>query len=240
MTQEPPSTNAYFQEIIARYPEKTPGLSYEVLFRPSQLGTSTIEDFYQQLAESALLSLTLTQLHQLAETDYSQMDIVSPTCHHIARLFVNIEARVLPLVEAELIWLNDTLRLQHDIELVIEITERVPPEQVQAVFRSVAYLHDVGLKIALDDFEPNYDLRAPWLKTGCIAYIKLILPPNFENDAQVRLSFIEHIYQLKDISTCNVIVEKVETLEQFWLMEQVPYDGLQGYLFSRPKRLAEP
>ncbi|WP_345860486.1 hypothetical protein [Shewanella algae] len=45
---------------------------------------------------------------------------------------------------------------------------------------------------------------------------------------------------LKDIAACNVIVEKVETLEQFWLMEQVPYDGLQGYLFSRPKRLAEP
>ncbi|WP_335920881.1 EAL domain-containing protein, partial [Shewanella algae] len=52
-------------------------------------------------------------------------------------------------------------------------------------------------------------------------------------------TFLDYIYQLKNQAQVKVIVEKVETLEQFLAMELVPYDGLQGYLFSQPEKLAQ-
>ncbi|MFV7669631.1 hypothetical protein [Shewanella algae] len=83
------------------------------------------------------------------------------------------------------------------------------------------------------------DLRRHWINTACVDYIKLILPRGFEKSEKVRLDFIDYIYQLKNQAQVKVIVEKVETLEQFLAMELVPYDGLQGYLFSQPEKLAQ-
>lgn len=231
-----PLTRAHLQEIVTREVNGCiKSIAYEVLFRPG-MQHKNVEFFYQNLEYKELLNLSLEQLHQLAVIDYRNLDVLALTGRKIKRLFINVEARVIMALEAELIWLNDTLK-QQDIELVIEITERLNPDCAHPAFISVAKLHDLGLKIALDDFEPEGDLRQCWIRTGCVDYIKLILPNGFEYSEKIRADFIEHVYQLKDKALLKVIVEKVENLDQFLAMEFVPYDGLQGYLFSVPAEL---
>ncbi|MBO2622069.1 EAL domain-containing protein [Shewanella algae] len=233
-----PLTEAHFQEIVAR---KISGcaqeVAYEVLFRPGKLGLS-VEGFYANLHQKELLNLSLEQLHQLAAIDYRHLDVLALAGHKIARLFINIEARIISSLEAELVWLKETLK-QQEVELVVEITERLSAKIATTAFASIAKLHDFGVKFALDDFEPKGDLRRHWINTACVDYIKLILPRGFEKSEKVRLDFIDYIYQLKNQAQVKVIVEKVETLEQFLAMELVPYDGLQGYLFSQPEKLAQ-
>ncbi|WP_412498799.1 EAL domain-containing protein [Shewanella indica] len=231
-----PLTQAHLQEIVAREVNGCiKSVAYEVLFRPG-MQHKNVEFFYQNLKCKELLNLSLEQLHQLAVIDYRNLDVLALTGRKIKRLFINVEARVIMALEAELVWLNDTLK-QQDIELVIEITERLNSDCAHPAFISVAKLHDRGLKIALDDFEPEGDLRQGWIGTGCVDYIKLILPNGFECSEKIRADFIEHVYQLKDKALLKVIVEKVESLDQFLAMEFVPYDGLQGYFFSVPTEL---
>ncbi|MGI3014818.1 EAL domain-containing protein [Shewanella algae] len=233
-----PLTEAHFQEIVAR---KISGcaqeVAYEVLFRPGKLCLS-VEGFYANLHQKELLNLSLEQLHQLAAIDYRHLDVLALAGHKIARLFINIEARIISSLEAELVWLKETLK-QQEVELVVEITERLSAKIATTAFASIAKLHDFGVKFALDDFEPKGDLRRHWINTACVDYIKLILPRGFEKSEKVRLDFIDYIYQLKNQAQVKVIVEKIETLEQFLAMELVPYDGLQGYLFSQPEKLAQ-
>ncbi|WP_346347619.1 hypothetical protein, partial [Shewanella chilikensis] len=157
-----PLTRAHLQEIVTREVNGCiKSIAYEVLFRPG-MQHKNVEFFYQNLEYKELLNLSLEQLHQLAVIDYRNLDVLALTGRKIKRLFINVEARVIMALEAELIWLNDTLK-QQDIELVIEITERLNPDCAHPAFISVAKLHDLGLKIALDDFEPEGDLRQCWI-----------------------------------------------------------------------------
>ncbi len=226
----------YFQEIIPRrlIRSEGAGVTYEVLFRPKKICTS-VESFYANIKPQELLDLTRFQIEQLTAINYKDIDVVSLTGNNIERLFVNIEPRVIFALEKELLFLNSYLK-ELDVELVIEITERLSSFGAGSIFNCIAKMHDFGVKFAIDDFEPSGDFRKNWLNSGYIDLVKLIIPHDFDKSEKIRLNFTESVYQLKNTAQLMVVIEKVETIEQVLTMDLVVYDFLQGYFFSHPEK----
>lgn len=138
------------------------------------------------------------------------------TANHSA--FINLSSDAL---------LEDLPKLLRPNQAVIEIVERT--ENIKLVSERVKQLKKEGYIFALDD----YDADEKWLPLlSLVDYIKVEI-----KEPIIKTSML--IKKLKrNYPETKVIVERIETYEQFKLLKDAGCDYFQGFFFARPEMLS--
>ncbi|MBU3144937.1 GGDEF domain-containing phosphodiesterase [Clostridium sp. CF012] len=116
----------------------------------------------------------------------------------------------------------------------IEITETSLMNNIENGVDILQELKSHGFKIALDDFGTGYS-SLKYLKTLPIDNLKI--DKSFVDNITINKrdeEMLKGIVQLAHKMDLNVIVEGVETKEQYELLKNMKVSFIQGYYFSRP------
>ena len=122
--------------------------------------------------------------------------------------------------------------------LKLELTEGMLLENIEDTVASMQALRQIGVRFSLDDFGTGYS-SLQYLKRLPLDQLKIDQSfvrelASDESDQAIVLTIIAMARSLK----LDVIAEGVETEAQRALLEQLGCVCYQGYLFSRPVRLA--
>lgn len=114
-----------------------------------------------------------------------------------------------------------------------EITESTIIKNEEIMSEALEYLHEKGIKVALDDFGIGF---------SSLSYLK-----KFEIDTlKIDKSFIQGIQHKKDIAIIRCIIqlakelnirvvgEGIETEEHLTMLKELECDEIQGFYFSKP------
>ena len=121
--------------------------------------------------------------------------------------------------------------------LCFEITEGVLLDNKEIVFDNIKSLKELGIKIALDDFGTGYS-SFNYLRNYKLDILKIDKSFLKTND-KLDFDIINQIKELAHLLDMEVVMEGVETEEQFNIMKDMNIDYLQGYYFSKPISLQE-
>lgn len=121
--------------------------------------------------------------------------------------------------------------------ICFEVTENVLLENKEIVFQNIKELRELGIKIALDDFGTGYS-SFNYLRSYNIDILKIDKSFLKENE-KLDFNIINQIKELAHLLDMKVVMEGVETEEQFNVMKDIDIDYIQGYYFSKPLSLEE-
>lgn len=115
----------------------------------------------------------------------------------------------------------------------VEVTERLLLSKSRSkVYDGLQRLHNLGVKIAFDDFGTGY-ASLTHLRELPIDYVKI--DKSFVKNMETSITdqaIIEGIIHISHKMGKRVVIEGVETPEQLKLLKQMGGDDLQGWLFS--------
>lgn len=147
-------------------------------------------------------------------------------------LSINITANVmghelLPAI------LNKNICDKKNALIVLELTEHFPLNFFdEGIQKNIKILKQMGVMIALDDFGTGYS-GLSILQNIDIDFIKV--PHNFSSCMSIKSkAIIDNIKHLSDLIGSNVIVEGIETEEQFLYLKSKGFKYMQGYLLGKP------
>lgn len=129
-----------------------------------------------------------------------------------------------------------SLLQEHDIDpslVKVEITEGLMMENAMAGKALCERIHAMGIKLALDDFGTGYSSLARMASLP-VDYVKLDKSLVDEFLTPGRESFVDDVTHLVHALGKTVIVEGVETEDQYQLCLSLGCDQIQGYYFARP------
>jgi len=134
---------------------------------------------------------------------------------------------------------NQILSIIHESQIKpqlieLEVTETMVINNLEMAVRTLDNLRRNGVNILIDDFGTGYSsleylkrLPIDVLKIDRI-FIKDIMTDDFDKSIVKTIISMAHSLGLK------VVVEGVETLEQYTVVKQMSCDEVQGYLLSKP------
>jgi len=152
-----------------------------------------------------------------------------------ANLAINISG----LTASDRSWLRHVVALLHgrlDIarRLVVEITETAGLEDIEESARFVSTLHDLGCRVALDDFGAGYTSFRQ-LKILSVDMVKIDGSFVRELDKNPNnMIFIRSLIDLARNFDLVTVAECVENMEEARLLAEEGVSLLQGYAFGRP------
>lgn len=118
--------------------------------------------------------------------------------------------------------------------LEIEITERLPIENTNNIFKVLSELKKLGISIAIDDFGKGYSslnlLRS--FSFDCIK-IDMQFIQGIESNEKDRFIIMAIVDLAKNLEI-NVIAEGVETKKQIEFLKKINCNQSQGYYFYKP------
>jgi predicted signal transduction protein with EAL and GGDEF domain len=123
--------------------------------------------------------------------------------------------------------------------LEMEITESVLMRDFEAVLDTINELRDMGMRVALDDFGAGY---------SSLAYLSRFRPDKVKIDQcfvrdmaknGASLAIIKAVKAIVQELEIDMLVEGVETMQQFEILRAHGADEAQGYLFSKPRPAQE-
>lgn len=147
------------------------------------------------------------------------------------KLFINVERSNLCDVRAlsSIVELSIFL-FQQSIDLIVEITERNPCGRCVRVLEGINYLRNAGICLAVDDYDyVDGDFREVELHCGLYEFVKVNLPKNDEEKRKLNF-FIESSIATNKL---KLIIERVETLDEFSSLPAESIYGFQGFLFCK-------
>jgi len=118
--------------------------------------------------------------------------------------------------------------------LTLELTERLPLEDLNKANNTLAALSQLGVNIAIDDFGTGY---------AGLSYLQHLRPNTVKLDASLltdtgdpyREKLLHGILALARILDVTTTAEGVETAEQLATVEELGCDQAQGYYFGQPE-----
>ncbi len=123
--------------------------------------------------------------------------------------------------------------------LEMEITESVLMHDADSVLATIDEMREMGVRVALDDFGTGY---------SSLAYLSRFRPNKVKIDQSfvrdmdkngTSLAIIKAVKAIVSELGIDMLVEGVETMEQFEILRANGADEAQGYLFSKPRPAAE-
>ena len=119
-------------------------------------------------------------------------------------------------------------------DLTLEITESVLLDTNPSTMKTIAEVHDKGIRLAMDDFGTGYSSLS-YLRRLPVDELKLdrSFVADLENDAAAQ-ALSAAILGIGRSLRLTVVAEGVETCAQQSLLRAQGYSVAQGYLFSRP------
>ena len=119
-------------------------------------------------------------------------------------------------------------------QIVLEVTERQPLENLTATRRVVAALQGLGIKVAIDDVGTGHSGLSYMLKLGVdIIKIDKMFIDSIGTDYASN-TIIETLIDLAQNMRMDVVAEGVETFEQVVHLRDIGVRAAQGYVFSPP------
>ncbi len=122
--------------------------------------------------------------------------------------------------------------------LIMEITESVAMEDIEASLRVFDMLDQIGVRLSIDDFGTGYSSLS-YLRRLPARQLKI--DRSFVRDLDSSLdaqAIVEAVVRLAHALGLKVVAEGVETQDQADILAQLHCDELQGFLFARP--MSEP
>jgi sensor c-di-GMP phosphodiesterase-like protein len=136
-----------------------------------------------------------------------------------------------------------TVSLVHDIfapspialsQVVLEVTERQPLENLAAARRVIASLQALGIRVALDDVGAGHGGLSYLLKLG----VDIVKIDKLFVDAigaeRYSTTIIKSIYELARSMRIEIVAEGVENFEQVSYLRDQGIRYAQGYVFAPP------
>lgn len=122
--------------------------------------------------------------------------------------------------------------------IILELTESSMIENTEVLKNALAQLRALGFKIAIDDFGTGYSSLGI-LKTLRADVVKIdkIFVQDILSNREDKI-FIETITTLCHCIGMKVLLEGVETEDEFAAVKPMGLDYIQGYLFGRPQEAA--
>ena len=118
--------------------------------------------------------------------------------------------------------------------LIMEITESVAMEDIEASLRVFDMLDQIGVRLSIDDFGTGYSSLS-YLRRLPARQLKI--DRSFVRDLDSSLdaqAIVEAVVRLAHALGLKVVAEGVETQDQADILAQLHCDELQGFLFARP------
>ena len=128
---------------------------------------------------------------------------------------------------------------RHDLNLVIEVTEREPLHVDEELVQRLNILHENGFVIALDDFGTGYS-GLSYLHDLHIDYIKI--DQSFVgrvNELPDSTRILDCVLDLARKLSLSIVAEGVETKAQLDYLNKNNIVFLQGYYFYKPVTFTE-
>jgi EAL domain-containing protein (putative c-di-GMP-specific phosphodiesterase class I)/PleD family two-component response regulator len=127
-------------------------------------------------------------------------------------------------------------------QLVVELTESMLMDDVQASLEQMEALKDLGITLSIDDFGTGYSSLS-YLKRFPLDELKIDRSFVIDLPGQTAdMAIVSTVIGLGHSLGMTVIAEGVETPEQRASLKQLGCDSYQGFLYSRPvpaERLTE-
>ena len=144
-----------------------------------------------------------------------------------ARHFANEEI----VDDVRKIFKNSSLKLT---QIVLEVTERQPIENLTETRRVIAALQGLGVKVAIDDVGTGHSGLSYMLKLGVdIIKIDKLFIDSVGTDRHSN-TIIETLIDLAQNMRMDVIAEGVESFEQVLQLRDLGIRAAQGFVFSPP------
>jgi len=119
-------------------------------------------------------------------------------------------------------------------QIVLEVTERQPLENLTETRRVVAALQGLGVKVAIDDVGTGHSGLSYMLKLGVdIIKIDKIFIDSIGTDRNSN-AIIETLIDLAQSMRMDVVAEGVESFEQVVHLRELGIRAAQGYVFAPP------
>ena len=119
-------------------------------------------------------------------------------------------------------------------QIVLEVTERQPLENLTETRRVIAALQGLGVRIAIDDVGTGHSGLSYMLKLGVdIIKIDKMFIDSIGTDRNSN-TIIETLVDLAQNMRMEVVAEGVETFEQVVHLRELGIRGAQGYVFAPP------
>ncbi|UTH75702.1 EAL domain-containing protein [Chromobacterium sp. IIBBL 290-4] len=209
-------------EVLMRWRHPRGGLIRPDLFIPSAEESGVIVPMTRQLMRTVVEQLCQAPLPPGFRLGFN----ISRAQLHDLRLF------------------DDCRELQQQLAaqgagLALELTEREPIEITPAIERLFRDLHQLGVKILLDDFGTGH---------SSLAYLHRLAVDGLKIDQSfvariggdvLSTHIVDSVVELARKLELQTVAEGVETREQAAYLTGLGVNGLQGYLIARPMPLSE-
>ena len=167
--------------------------------------------------------------------------VIEDTCKFIKdnNISIDISINVSPvqLMEVDFatkaIFIIDKYGINHN-QICFEVTESVLLESNEIVLNNLNSLRKENIKLALDDFGTGY-ASFNYLRNHQLDILK-IDKVFLDNASECDFEIINNIKNISRALDMRVVIEGVETEEQFEKLREMECDLFQGYYLARPMR----
>jgi len=222
----------YYQPIISLETERVYGFEALVRWQHPQRGQVMPGNFIAIAEETGLIVPIGRWILQTACQQLADWQTQFPTVP--LRMSVNLSVQQL---QTSLIQQVDEVLSQSGVQsdrLVLEITESMLVDNVEATLDLLTQLKARGLRLSIDDFGTGYSSLS-YLSRLPVDSLKIdrafVNPSEIDSRNQV---IAESIIALSNLLEINAIAEGLETVEQLRWLKQLGCELGQGFWFSKP------
>lgn len=227
----------YYQPLVTLHNGRISGLEALIRWHNPELGLVMPSEFIPVAEETGLilemgewvLTEACREIHRLHDMGFPKV-----------RVAVNLSARQFRQPElAERVASVLAATGVSAETLTLEITETTVMERVEATRKTLAALHEQGVRIALDDFGTGYSSLS-YLKHFPIDWLKV--DQSFIGGApadESSTAIVRTIIAMALSLGIGVLAEGIETIEQLAALREWGCQEGQGYLLSRPLARSE-
>ena len=227
----------YYQPQINIESHQIVGVEALLRWNHPQLGLRTPGYFIEQAEESRIIEqLSEWVLHRVVDDLFSDPEFLKSQI----KVSVNLSATDIKQKDfpENLVSFTDEFGIEPG-RLEIEITENMFMSDIQSCIHKLQVLSNKGVSIAIDDFGTGYSslnyLRELPVHTVKIDYSFISEIEHSEKGAALVAAIVGMAHGLG----INVIAEGVENTRQSEYLEKLGCHIMQGFLFSKPVRVAD-
>lgn len=210
-------------------PEENAPAFHEALLRMDGIGDEVTQDAkFVRLAEDLGLMRLL---------DLKTLDMGIETLKSCPDSVLSINTTHESLENGEWIKrLSDSVKNRKNLanRLIIELTESHLPGDIQETRKAVAFIQELGCRVAIDDFGVGYTSFSHLRDLGVdIIKIDGSFARNLASDSRNSV-FLQSMQQLASAFGVKTVVEWVEDVETAVKLQEWGFDYLQGNLYGLP------
>ncbi|WP_417684044.1 EAL domain-containing protein [Roseibium sp.] len=171
--------------------------------------------------------------HIMAQTceEVGQMHLDNPDLKLSINLFAGHFRNREVVSDIKSIYENSDISFQ---QIVVEVTERYPLEDLELARKIIAELQALGVRVALDDVGTGHGGMAYLQKLGIdiIKIDKMFIDAIGDDDSSTTI--VDSMVELADNLGMGIIAEGVEQEEQIERLRELGVTAAQGYYFAAP------